>query len=121
MNQLISPLCRGNDVATFSGMEVDPGESLADTAAQSGIIDVRLFGKAEEALFHKFGLKPRVITGDNQAVGIGGRAIVFRKVEIPLRHGRRQRYSEVYRGRQSWSSASDTCVSAQRSRCRGRL
>ena len=43
MNQLISSLCRGNDVATFSGMEVDPGESLADTAAQSGIIDVRPF------------------------------------------------------------------------------
>ena len=45
MNQLISSLCRGNDVATFSGIEVDPGESLADTAAQSGIIDVRHFGR----------------------------------------------------------------------------
>ena len=51
MNQLISSLCRGDDVATFSGIEVDPGESLADTAAQSGIIDVRPFRKAEEALF----------------------------------------------------------------------
>ena len=71
MNQLISSLCRGSDVATFSGIEVDPGESLADTAAQSGIIDVRPFRKAEEALFHKFGLKPRDIPGDNQAVGIG--------------------------------------------------
>ena len=28
MNQLISSLCRGNDVATFSGIEVDLGESL---------------------------------------------------------------------------------------------
>ena len=83
MNQLISSLCRGNDVATFSGIEVDPGESLADTAAQSGIIDVRLFRKAEEVLFHKFGLKPRVIPGDNQAVGIGGRAKVLGKVEMP--------------------------------------
>ena len=83
MNQLISSLCRGNDVATFSGIEVDPGESLADTAAQSGIIDVRPFRKAEEALFHKFGLKPRVIPGDNQAVGIGGRAKVLGKVEMP--------------------------------------
>ena len=98
MNQLISSLCRGNDVATFSGIEVDPGESLADTAAQSGIIDVRPFRKAEEALFHKFGLKPRVIPGDNQAVGIGGRAKVLGKVEMPLRHGRCQRYSEIYRG-----------------------
>ena len=83
MNQLISSLCRGNDSATFSDIEVDPGESLADTAAQSGIIDVRLFRKAEEALFHKFGLKPRVIPGDNQAVGIGGRAKVLGKVEMP--------------------------------------
>ena len=33
MSQLISSLCRGNDIATFSGIEVDPGESLADTAA----------------------------------------------------------------------------------------
>ena len=83
MNQLISSLCRSNDVATFSGIEVDPGESLADTAAQSGIIDVCPFRKAEEALFHKFGLKPRVIPGDNQAVGIGGRAKVLGKVEMP--------------------------------------
>ena len=83
MNQLISSVCRGNDVATFSGIEVDPGESLADTAAQSGIIDVRPFRKAEEALFHKFCLKPRVIPGDNQAVGIGGRAKVLGKVEMP--------------------------------------
>ena len=83
MNQLISSLCRSNDVATFSGIEVDPGESLADTAAQSGIIDVRPFREAEEALFHKFGLRPRVIPGDNQAVGIGGRAKVLGKVEMP--------------------------------------
>ena len=83
MDQLINSLCIGNDVATFSGIEVDPGESLADTAAQSGIIDVRPSRKAEEALFHKFGLKPRVIPGDNQAVGIGGRAKVLGKVEMP--------------------------------------
>ena len=83
MNQLISSLCRGSDSATFSGIEVDPGESLADTAAQSGIIDVRPFRKAEEALFHKFGLKPRVIPGKDQAVCIGGRAKVLGKVEMP--------------------------------------
>ena len=122
MNQLISSLCRGNDVATFSGIEVDPGGSLADTAAQSGIIDVRPFRKAEEALFHKFGLKPRVISGDNQAVGIGGRAKVLGKVEMPSGMGGvNQRYSEVYRGRQSWSSSFDTCVSAQTGRCRDRF
>ena len=46
-------------------------------------IDVRPFRKAEEALFHKFGLKPRVIPGDNQAVGIGGKAKVLGKVEMP--------------------------------------
>ena len=41
------------------------------------------FRKAEEALFPKFGLKPRVIPGDNQAVGTGVRAKVLGKVEMP--------------------------------------
>ena len=50
---------------------------------KSGIIDVRPFRKAEEALFHKFGLRPRVIPGDNHAVGIGSRAKVLGKVEMP--------------------------------------
>ena len=83
MDQLITSLCSGDDAATFSGVEYDPGKSLADTAAQSGVIDVRPFRKAEGALFHKFGLKPRVIPGDNQAVGIGGKAKVLGKVAMP--------------------------------------
>ena len=88
VNQLIDSLCRGDDDAvTFTGIEVDPGESLADTTAQSGVIDVRPFRKAEEALFHKFGLKPTVIPGDNQAVGIGGKAKVLGKVEMPSGRG----------------------------------
>ena len=87
MDQLIKSLCRSDGAATFTGIEVDPGESLADTAAQSGVIDIRPFGKAEEALFHKFGLKPRVIPGDNQAVGIGGKAKVLGKVEMSSRMG----------------------------------
>ena len=78
VDQLINSLCTGDDdAATFTV------ESLADTTAQSGIIDVRPFRKAEEALFHKFGLKPRVILVDNQAVGIGGKAKVLGKVEMP--------------------------------------
>ena len=88
MNQLISSLCRSNDVATFSGIEVDPGESRADTAAQSGIIDVRPFRK----------VKPRVIPGDNQAVGIGGKAKVLGKVEMPSGMGgvnRKVKYTVV--------------------------
>ena len=35
------------------------------------------------SLFHKFGLKPRVIPGDNQPVGIGCKAKVLGKVEMP--------------------------------------
>ena len=85
VDQMTNSLCRGDDdAATFTGIEVDPGGSLADTAAQSGVIDIRPFRKAEEALFHKFGLKPRVIPGDNQAVGIGGKAKVLGKVETPV-------------------------------------
>ena len=84
MDQLIKSLCRGDDdVSTFTGIEVDPGESLADTAAQSGVIDIRPFRKAEEALCQKFGLKPRVVLGDNQAMGTGGKAKVLGKVEMP--------------------------------------
>ena len=79
VDQLISSLCRGDDdAATFTGIEVDRGESLADTPAQSGVIDIRPFREVEEALFHKF-----VITGDNQAAGIGGKAKVLGKVEVP--------------------------------------
>ena len=117
VNQLINSLCRGDDdAATFTGIEVDPGESLADTAAQSGIIDVRPFRKAEEPLFHKFGLQPRVIPGDNQAVGIGGRAKVLGKVETPSGMGGvngKVKKTVV----DSWSSSFDTCVSSQTGRC----
>ena len=84
VDQLVNSFCRGDDdAATFTGIEVDPRESLADTAAESGVIDIRPFRKAEEALLHLFGLKPRVIPGDNQAVGIGGKAKVLGKVECP--------------------------------------
>ena len=45
VDQLINSLGRGDDdAATFAGIEVDPGESLADTAAQSGSTFVR-FGR----------------------------------------------------------------------------
>ena len=88
MDQLINSLCRCDAAATFSGIEVDPGESLVDTAAHSGVTDIRPFRKAEEALFHKFGLKPRVIQGGNQAVGIGGKAKVLGKVDgLPCVNG----------------------------------
>ena len=84
VDQLINSLNRGEgDTTIFTGLEVDPGESLADTSAQIGIIDIRPFRKGEEALFYKFGLKPRVINGNNQAVGIGGKAKVLGKVEMP--------------------------------------
>ena len=89
VDQLINSLCRGDDdAATFRRIEVDPGESLADEAAQSGVIDIRPFRKAEEALFHKFGLKPRVIPRYNHAVGIGGKAKVLGKVEMRSGMGR---------------------------------
>ena len=98
VDQLIRSLCRGQEnVSTFTGLEVDPGESLADTAALSGVIDLRPFGKAEEALFHKFGLKPRVICSDNQAEGIGGKAKVLGKVKMPSVMGGVNGMGEVFR------------------------
>ena len=84
VDQLIRSLHRREEsLTTFTGLEVDPGESLADTAAQSGIIDLRSFRKAQEALLCKFGLMPRVIHSNNQAVGIGRKAKVLGKVEMP--------------------------------------
>ena len=98
VDQLINSLCTGDDddAATFKGIEVDPGDSLADTTVQSGVIDVRPFRKAEEALFHKFGLKPRVIPRQpssghwRQSQGVG-------KGADALRYGRGQWQSEVFR------------------------
>ena len=84
MDQLINSLHMGEgDTTIFTGLEVDAGESLADTAAQSGIIDIRPFRKAEEALFHQIGTKLRVISSNNLAVGIGGKAKVLGKEEMP--------------------------------------
>ena len=83
MDQLINSLCRGDDdAANFTGIEVDPGESLADTAAQSGVIDIRPFRKPKRLSSTSLDSKPRVILGDNQAVGIGGKAKVLGKVEM---------------------------------------
>ena len=79
-----------------------------------------LFGRAEEALFHKFGLKPRVIPGDNQAVGIGGRAKVLGKVEMPSGMGGVTgivKYTVV----DSPGVPPLTSVSAQTGRCRDRF
>ena len=63
LDQLTNSLQRSEEIiTTFTGLEVEPGESLADTAAQSGVVGLRSFRKAEEALFHQFGLMPRVIS-----------------------------------------------------------
>ena len=74
---------QGNYVATFSGIEVDPGESLADTAAQSGIIDVRPFSEGRRGSLPQIWPQTTCHPGDNQAVGIGGRTKVLGKVEMP--------------------------------------
>ena len=90
MNQLMNSLHRREgDTTIFTGLEVDPGESLADTAAQSGIIDLRPFRKAGEALFYKFGPKPRGHRWQSQSVGQSGDAFW---------HGRHQRCSEIHCG-----------------------
>ena len=84
LDQLINSFCRGDDdAAIFTGIEVDPAESLADTAAQSGVIDIRRFGRPKKLSSTSLDSKLRVIPGDNQAVGIGGRAKVLGKVEMP--------------------------------------
>ena len=80
-------------------IEVDPGESLADTDAQSGVIDIRPFRKPEEALFHKFGLQTAVSSlATTKQWALEAKPRFFWKGGDALRFGRRQWHSEVYRG-----------------------
>ena len=113
VDQLINSLHGGGaDTTIFTGLEVDPGESLADTAAQSGIIDLRPFRKAKKLSSTSFELKPRVINGNNQAVSIGGKSQSVGQSGDAFWHGKRQRCSAIHCGGQSRSPAFDSSVSA---------
>ena len=83
MNQLISSLCRAMTLPHSLALRSIPVSHWLSLLHRVESSMSRPFRKAEEALFHKFGLKPRFIPGDNQAVGIGGRAKVLGKVEMP--------------------------------------
>ena len=65
-------------------MNIKPGTSLADTAAQRGVIGIRAFRAFEKLLFERFGLRPRLLTYILPAAGVGGTGKALRTVEWPL-------------------------------------
>ena len=65
-------------------MNIKPGTSLADTAAQRGVIGIRAFRALEKLLFERFGLRPRLLTYILPAAGVGGTGKALGTVEWPL-------------------------------------
>ena len=78
VDQVIDSLCKGDDdVSTFMGIEVDPGES-----------------QSESSTFAHFE-RPKRLSSSSSA---SNRASFLAKGGDAFQHGRRQRHSEVYRG-----------------------
>ena len=65
-------------------MNIRPGTSLADTAAQRGVIGTKAFRALEKLLFQEFGLRPRLLSFTLPAAGIGGTGQALGTVEWPL-------------------------------------
>ena len=97
VDQLIDSLCKGdNDVSTSRGLK---STQASHSPTQLHKVESSTFVRFErpKRLFHKFGVKRRVIPGDNHAVGIGGKAKLLGEGGGALWQGRRQWNSEVYR------------------------
>ena len=69
--------------SAWSGLQVETGHSLADTAAQNGVIGIKAFRNHERRLF-EFGLVPKYLTTSATATGIGGKAEVLDKASVPV-------------------------------------
>ena len=65
-------------------INIRPGTSLADTAAQRGVIGIKAFRALEKLLHKKFGLRPRLLNVTLQADGVGGSGKCLGTVEWPL-------------------------------------
>ena len=68
--------------SSWIGLQIAPGESLAATAAQNGVIGTGTFRALEKQLVTK-GLKCKRVSGKASAVGIGGKAEIIGKVIVP--------------------------------------
>ena len=71
------------DDETWAGLQVAPGKSLADTAAQNGVTGLPAFRALENVLFEKHKLKPIIVNKPSNAFGIGGKARVLGRVAVP--------------------------------------
>ena len=77
------PAVRALSQEPWSGLEVTPSESLADTAAQNGVVGIKAFREHEKLLYDQHGLRPTVSSTPGTAVGVGGRAKVLGRVRVP--------------------------------------
>ena len=67
------------------GITVEAGHSLADTAAQNGVVGLPEFRKLEKVLWNQFGLKCVLLPSNKtSAVGIGGKAKTLGRVATPV-------------------------------------
>ena len=73
--------------STEEFLNVTPGCSLVDTAAQSATVGAKAFRKHEELLWTKYGLRCKLKMEPTRATGVGGKAQVLSKVTIPVGMG----------------------------------
>jgi hypothetical protein len=70
--------------ASFVGITLTPGMSIADTPAQNGVMGLKAFLAHEKILFHQFGLKVVRALSDVNPVGIGGSTKVLGRFCSPV-------------------------------------
>ena len=74
--------------AAFIGITLDPGMSLADTAAQHGVMGKKAFKSHEAVLWNKYRLRPIKAKNEIHPVGIGGASTVLARCAVPVGIGR---------------------------------
>ena len=73
-----------NYASVFIGISLDPGMSLADTAAQHGVMGKSAFLAHEAVLWNKYRLRPIKAKNEVHPVGIGGASKVLTRCAIPV-------------------------------------
>ena len=84
ISKVIAAVSESSQAEPSVVMNIRPGTSLADTAAQRGVIGTKAFRALEKLLFKKFGLRPRLLNFILPAAGIGGTGEALGTVEWPL-------------------------------------
>ena len=77
-----------NYASVFIGISLDPGMSLADTAAQHGVMGKSAFLAHEAVLWNKHRLRPIKAKNEIHPVGIGGASTVLTRCALPVGIGK---------------------------------